>query len=130
MKDTVLLLAIVSLSVLTGCARQKGDSDQLSETPENIKTGPGEDFVITLASNPTTGYSWRISEPLPSMLELAGRQFKAAENTEDIAGAGGLEEWTLKSIGKGEATVTFEYVRPWEEDTPPIKRRAFLITSK
>jgi len=130
MKNTVLLTSIVGLTIFIGCAKQESNSDQVSETPENIETRLGEDLVITLESNPTTGYSWRLSEPLPGILELVGKEFKPAENMENIAGAGGIEEWTLKSIEKGRAAVSFEYVRPWEKDKPPVKRRTFLITSK
>lgn len=130
MKNIALLAAIAGLCIFIGCAKQESNSDQISETPENIETRLGEDLVITLVSNPTTGYSWRMSEPLPGILELAGKEFKPAENMGNIAGAGGVEEWTLKSIEKGKATVSFEYVRPWEKDKPPVKRRTFLITSK
>ena len=53
---------------------------------------------------------------------------KQVPDTENITGAGGVEQWTLKSIKEGETTVAFEYVRPWEKDKPPIKRRTFLVT--
>lgn len=98
------------------------------KTPRHIETEVGQNFVIALGSNPTTGYSWRLAEPLPRMLKLQGKRYIPAKP--QIIGSGGTEKWVFKSVCSGEATIIFEYVRPWEKKTPPVRRQSFSIVAK
>jgi len=95
---------------------------------EGIEAKVGRDFVIALESNPSTGYSWRLAKPLPRMLKLQSKRYIA--DKPQLIGSGGTEEWTLKSVRSGKATIMFEYVRPWEKKSPPERRRSFSIVVK
>jgi len=35
-----------------------------------------------------------------------------------LIGAGGTEQWTFKTIGKGSTTIALKYCRPWESNQP------------
>ncbi len=88
----------------------------------------GDEFTVTLDSNPTTGYEWQLADTLDgSILELVGSEY-TVPNDVGLVGAGGIEVWTFKAVGSGETTVPMNYVRPWEEDGTPAKALMFSIT--
>lgn len=121
------LLALIGLScAVAGCAKQKIENQVVNDTPE-VRAAVGQDLVILLPSNPTTGYSWRLAESRPDMIKLAGREYRTRQQSQDIVGAGGVEEWRFTALGRGKTTLVFEYVRPWEKDAPPAGRKTFKI---
>jgi len=97
---------------------------------ETIEVTVGEEFTISLDSNPTTGYSWELTGPLPAWLELIGSEYIPTPTDPPMVGSGGIEEWTFRANAAGTATITFEYRRPWEEDQPPAERKTFVIVAR
>lgn len=98
------------------------------KAPGRIEAKVGQDFVIALPSNPSTGYSWRLARPLHSMLKLQRKRY-IPPKVQKI-GAGGTEELTFKSVRSGKATIMFEYIRPWEKDLLPARERIFFVVAK
>ncbi len=91
-----------------------------------IEVEVGQEFAITLKSNPTTGYRWRFAEPLDrEILELVGSEFEGPGA--GFVGAGGEEVWTFRAMRQGKTVVSLEYVRPWEKGTPPAEIRTFTV---
>jgi len=97
---------------------------------ETIEVTVGEEFVISLDSNPSTGYSWEVTSSLPAWLELIGSEYIPTPTDPPVIGGGGTEEWTFRANAAGTATVTFEYRRPWEKDQPPAQRKTFVIVAR
>ena len=83
----------------------------------------GQILVVTLKSNPTTGYGWEVAENQESILEQMGEaEFKQSETGEPpLVGAGGWEIFRFKAISAGEMTLQLVYHRPWEEGVEPLK---------
>jgi inhibitor of cysteine peptidase len=148
MKTTILVLAGVFLA-LTGCsdktdkaaketnqtlkvtdtANQKENAvNDPSQTSGIIETKAGENFTITLPANRTTGYSWQIGEFTPGIVKLIGEDYKLAENSRGLVGAGGEQIWTFEAVSAGKVTIHFEYARPWEKNIPAIKKTDYTIT--
>jgi inhibitor of cysteine peptidase len=79
-----------------------------------VQAAVGDTFMVTLCSNPTTGFSWgenaRISDP--GVVQQTGHQYQAP--TTELTGAPGNEIWTFKALKTGQTTVSMEYSRPWE----------------
>jgi len=97
-----------------------------SEKPIPIAVQAGTQFTITLASNITTGYSWRIAkEPDPKILKLVSSNY--IEPSSGAIGRGGTEVWTFQAIAKGTQSVTLEYARPWEKNVKPNKSQTFSV---
>ena len=91
-----------------------------------IEVEVGQEFAVTLESNPTTGYRWRLAEPLDSAaLELVNSEFERPET--DLVGAGGEEVWTFRAKRRGETVVRLEYAQPWERDVPPAESRVLTV---
>jgi len=95
-----------------------------------VEVKVGQEFDITLDSNPSTGYQWQLAKQLnETILVLIGSEYKPSES-DLIAGAGGMEIWTFKAVNSGTAEISLKYVRPWETDVPPIKEQNFGIIVK
>ncbi|MDC0035125.1 protease inhibitor I42 family protein [Chloroflexi bacterium] len=116
----ILLITII----LVGCSVNQRDQstfegtcDQFSESRHltwNVQTKLGDSLLVTLCSNPTTGFQWRdyveISDE--NILNQTSHDFFPPGKT--ILGSSGLEQWTLNSLKKGTSVVVWEYSRPWE----------------
>ena len=89
----VLLL----LFILTGCGAKK---------PQKA--------ILTLESNPTTGYQW-IVEQDPEIFDISS-EYVQDKADEELDGVGGTEVFTLTPKKEGKAKVSFYYERSWEKD--------------
>ncbi len=101
---TIVFLAICNTSVLSA---------------DSISTTVGQEFTISLDSNPSTGYEWILVSSLPDWLELVGHEY--TPTNPNLIGGGGIEEWTFKATNTGSTTLTFHYLRPWETEVPPLQ---------
>jgi len=113
MKRVLLLvtLVVLTLGLVVGCTTVKTYTDSGQE----IDIGVGQEFIIALGSNPTTGYSWQASYD-ESMLELVGGEptYEAGETGDDVVGAGGIESFQFRAMEAGETEITLTYAQPWE----------------
>ncbi len=90
----------------------------------------GRNIVILLDSNPTTGYGWELARPLEKdKVRLISSVF-IPSNDKKLVGAPGKHEWTLKALKKGNTYIVFKYFRPWEKNTPPIKKVVYKVVIK
>ena len=118
MKTTLIYFSLLWVCV-GGVMAQNKDGEVFEVTV-------GQDFTITLESNPTTGYRWQLAQPLDEVIvTLVGIEFKPPDTRR--LGAGGREVWTFKAVGQGRTTVEMAYLRAWEKDVPPIKRATFRV---
>lgn len=94
-----------------------------------VEVRVGQEFNITLESNPTTGYQWQLAKQLnETILEFIGSEYKPSES--GLIGAGGTEVWTFKAVNSGTTEISLKYVRPWETDVPPIQEQNIGIIVK
>lgn len=120
--------------------KQAGSMDkepkQYDNPDETIEVEAGLEFAIVLESNPTTGYSWQLAEPLDEdVVELVSSEFAktssesgTSEGEGEMVGVPGEEVWTFEAIAEGEAEIVLEYLRPWETDVAPESTETFKVT--
>jgi inhibitor of cysteine peptidase len=125
-------IAVMPSAAVAACscqARQRAIPEEQKEDDGQgspIHARAGEIFSITLDSNPTTGYQWKLANPLDEKaLKLISSEYRMPET--QMVGTGGKEAWTFKALSMGQATISFEYVRPWEKDREPAKKAIFKI---
>ena len=94
-----------------------------------VMTEEGKEFTVKLESNRTTGYQWRPAEPFDERVIRAVRSEYTPFDMSMI-GSGGEESWTFYAVGKGDAEVVMEYVRPWEKGQPPLKTATIKVSVK
>lgn len=88
----------------------------------NLALLPGQELVIRLPGNPTTGYRWSSFGPTGSALSATGpAAYEPDAGTSQRVGAGGFEIWRFVAARAGTAELRFEYRRPWETDVAPLK---------
>jgi len=81
----------------------------------------GDELVIELPSNPSTGFGWEVQTPSAddeSVLELASSEYIPDEAAGGMSGSGGTEVFRFRATGVGSTTVLLHYVRPWESEPP------------
>ncbi|KAB0741360.1 peptidase inhibitor I42, partial [Pseudomonas aeruginosa] len=68
------LLLPLSIAVLTGCAGQQKPVVSLDDADDcsPLKLTQGQELVLTLPSNPTTGFRWELRNPAAGVLRRLG----------------------------------------------------------
>lgn len=88
----------------------------------------GENFLIELKSNPSTGYQWQTEydETYLLLVEHFYVPDTLPEGGEGVVGAGGVEKFDFRGLVPGATQITFSYAREWEEE--PIETKVYEIT--
>jgi inhibitor of cysteine peptidase len=78
---------------------------------EPLTAAQGQNFTITLRSNPSTGYHW---EPQfdSTALTLVDSVFISDPNPNNLVGVPGSQVFTFQGLAKGTTTTTFNNVSP------------------
>jgi inhibitor of cysteine peptidase len=93
----------------------------------SVALASGQDLVVRLPSNPSTGYRWIYVEPKDAVLRVDGPSSFEAQSA-GTAGAGGTEIWKLAPFKPGQQQLRFEYRRPWEQDVAPSRIATYSVT--
>ena len=81
--------------------------------------------IVSLESNPSTGYGWEYDVSDPLVVTVAGDRFIDG-NSGGMVGAPGTREVSFKGLAAGTATVTFRYLRSWEGE--PVRTVVLQLT--
>ena len=101
------------------------NNSEVVDNSDIINTKKGENFLVVLDSNPTTGYSWEVDVDF-NYIKLDDKSFNS-ESSEEIVGAGGNETFNFTALKSGETEITFSYLRPWEKDVEPVEKKVYNI---
>ena len=117
---TVLLAALV---LAAGCGRSTEIKLDANDNGRRIELEKGQVLVITLESNPTTGYRWEVVEfEEPILQQMGGAEFKVSDPREPPPpGTGGWETFRFEATSAGQMALNLVYHRPWEEDVDPLE---------
>lgn len=75
-----------------------------------VSVREGSLIKVSLDENPTTGYSW--NETVTAGLTIVDSKYVSSGS--GLMGAGGVHEWTIKAVGKGQQQFSAIYKRSWE----------------
>jgi predicted secreted protein len=85
---------------------------------------------IKLDSNPTTGYSWKLSKnQANNIVNLIDEIYVPTKVESGIVGSGGNQIFKFKATKRGLGSLAFEYCRPWEQHST-VKNKVFKIKVK
>ncbi|MEN6391696.1 MAG: protease inhibitor I42 family protein [Syntrophomonas sp.] len=115
--------------VLKNQESQKPSSDvDASFDGKEYKTTVGKSFVLSLASNPTTGFEWTLSDAMDkSIVSMVNHDYKSDSAPEGMTGVGGTDYWTFKALKNGTTEIKLVYARPWES-VQPVKTFTLKVT--
>jgi len=77
-----------------------------------LDVGTGDEFVICLDSNPSTGYGW-MADFDQDALSLVNKTFESSRHTPGMVGVGGKELFTFAALEAGETKLNMSYLQPW-----------------
>ncbi|HEY5271277.1 MAG TPA: protease inhibitor I42 family protein [Anaerolineales bacterium] len=123
-----VLLAWV-LVLATACSPTKPVTLTAADKGSQVEVKVGEQIVITLDGNPSTGYTWEAKDLDTTMFEQVGDSTFNSSNP-GLVGSGGTLTLTFKALKAGSASLTLVYHRPWETGVDPTDTFAVTVTVK
>jgi inhibitor of cysteine peptidase len=94
---------------------------------DSIDVAVGEEFVVSLEANPSTGFTWTAAGN-PDVTFVSTRQVPGGTQP----GAPGTQEFVFDGRQAGESKLVFTYGRSTEKSNPPAKvaRLPLTVTKK
>jgi inhibitor of cysteine peptidase len=120
-----VVAVILALTVLALMIRDESDGGAeviLTEDDRGavVTVRLGAEFVIRLASNPSTGYSWGVAGIDAGTLALLNVDYVAPDS--GLVGEGGIEVLRFRTFQAGQSTLALRYWRPWEGENSIAQR--------
>lgn len=106
----VLILAIITLAI---CSKKNNPVVFSIEWNDFSMDINGNEMILCLPSNPTTGYTWTVKE-MNDYLKVNSIDYMAADNKEDLTGVGGHEQIHITVLKNGTGNAILEYKQDWE----------------
>ncbi|WP_144170818.1 protease inhibitor I42 family protein [Pseudomonas sp. Kh13] len=116
------LLVPLSFALLSACAQTPARPialDAESECPTRLQVGQA--LTLTLPSNPSTGYRWRVENPAANVLQSLGPEVYSAPEEEDVVGSAGVSTWRYQANSVGTSQLVLVYQQPWAKDVAPVQ---------
>ncbi len=99
---------------------------EYTSTGQKIEVPVGVTFIITVSSNPTTGYTWEVGFD-QSLLKMVKRYTPSKPS---MPGSGGSESFEFEGLKKGDTEVYLNYKRPFEQNDPNMISKKFQVVIK
>lgn len=90
-----------------------------SDNGKSLDAHVGDDILVTLAENPTTGYRWKPEPADGRVLASEGDTFEMA--ADPAIGSGGTHQFRFAVLAPGRATIVLRLQRAWASDEPPVQ---------
>lgn len=126
----VVAVVLVALVVGGGCgsdsgrASGSGVSDAVSPQPgSTIDAVVGKPFVVSLDSNPTTGFEWSVQQAPPA-IDFVKSSFQTPKRA--VIGAPGMQRLTFKATQRGTWKIDLVYAQAGSR-TAPAKSLSFSV---
>lgn len=89
-----------------------------TDNGSQVSLGLGQELVVRLGANPSTGYRWQVDEVDESILKQVGMaQYTPADpGSSPLPGQAGQETMRFEAASAGQTRLVLAYRRPWEGD--------------
>jgi inhibitor of cysteine peptidase len=84
-----------------------------------------KEFSVTLPSNPSTGYGWKVASYDRQFLQLLRNRYQKPDQPRP--GAGGQEFFDFLPLKSGTTAIVFHYQRPFEKQAARELRHTVII---
>ena len=92
---------------------------------KTVDLGAGDDLVLRLKENPTTGYQWALEPGSDAVLAPQASDYVGGAGP--ALGGGGERVFTFKAQQAGSATIRLKLWRAWEGDKSVTERFAATV---
>lgn len=123
----IVMLIILLTTAFFGWNHQKQKTIYIVTLAGNSLTvNQGDTFLISLESNPSTGYAWALSDSYnANIVKFNGSNY--TDNAGAAVGTPGTEDWSFTGLKQGSTTLEFNYARSWETGVAPSQTQAYRI---
>ena len=123
-KTLLFVVLVLAFCMTSGCSSKKALLTA-ADNGKKIEANVGDQIVVELDGNPSTGYTWEAKDLDTNMIQQVGDpEFKS--NNPGLIGSGGVLTMTFKILKAGTTSLTLFYQRPWETDVKP--QATFVIS--
>ena len=112
-----------SLSLLAACT-QTPSSVSLDEEGQShcpLTMYRGQELMLSLRSNPSTGFRWEVKDAASGVLKSLGPEVYSNPEDLGLVGSAGQSTWRYKADKPGNGHLLMVYRRPWEADVAPAQ---------
>lgn len=116
------LFVPLALALLAACATQPKQNvtvEKQSECP--VKLTSGQNLILTLPSNPTTGYRWAIQDSAGGVLRSLGPEVYRNPEDAGVVGAAGVSTWRFQAFAAGSGRLRLTSQQPWAPEVPAVE---------
>jgi len=121
---SVLLLSLA----LAACTPTPTPTPVFTDEKQPVSVNVGQQFVVELESNPTTGFIWTATFDA-KVLSQVSKDYTASPAAPGLVGSGGKDKFTFKAVAAGTTDLTFGYHRS-NESVPYAQTKIFKVTVK
>lgn len=82
-----------------------------AENGESVSLHVGDQLVVSLKANATTGYGWKIRSVKKAVLKTRSVKYVPNPNPKHLMGVGGVYKLQLKALKTGTTTLRLKYLR-------------------
>lgn len=126
----LIVVGFLASGLMLGCSSKPVVVTE-KEAGELVELEKGQELQVELAANPTTGFSWGLTENEGDILATSGKSFFTQDTSgEARVGAGGTETWVFDAKNRGKTKIQFEYRQPFEKGALPAKVVSFPVEVK
>ena len=119
-----IAVLLVALGLLAGCG--SSSSEEIKEVTVDMEDNGrqiilvrGQTLVVSLDAQPSTGYTWEVTEVDETILRQEGDP--EFQPTSGGIGAPGVQIFRFKAITGGETDLRMIYHQPWVEGVEPLE---------
>lgn len=127
-RKMIKLAALVACVLLLVSNSIAADVSTLTEAQngKSVVVAKGASIVVSLESNPSTGYVWQVGKNDNTVLKLIGAPaFEPGVN--QMPGAPGHQLFKFEAVATGSDAIELGYVRPWEKDIAPARKFGCIV---
>lgn len=122
MRKIISLLVIAAVFISTGAL-------SFAQEQKKIESKVGQNLVIALDSNKSTGFEWQMEIVGPAgRLRFINSEYRLKYPR--MIGQGGEEIWSFRALSAGSLRIHFKYRRPWEKNVKPAKEVVYTVIVK
>jgi inhibitor of cysteine peptidase len=127
----ILLLGAVAVIVAQyalddDAAEQAGVTLTDADDNSAVSVALGEEIVVRVESNPTTGYEWEVAAVDPAVLTYLGSDYEGPDT--NLVGAGGIQVLRFRTAAAGESAIALKYWRPFEGESSIVDQYVVTVT--